>query len=517
VSEGSGQRSFLRPGSLLWFAWHELRLSLRELVKPGRGLQIFLIAVGVVVFLHVIAHFFVDNLPEIVLFRHDRPRPAAIILSIMLLSLFMMLVAQAMEAVTRAFYTRGDLELILSSPASSARVFAVRMVATTIASLALVATLILPLIHMLAIDHTIGWLGGYGVLISFSALAQAIALAITATLFDLIGPRRTRLLAQVVGALLGAGVVIGLQVPNILSSGEYNRVSHFSDPLFIAAVPGSDSLLWWPARAMMGDAVPLMALLAIGLGIFGLTVAVYAPSFAARVVTAAGVSERRLQRRTGRRFNAFHSPAAALRAKELRLIARDPWLLSQSLMQVLYLIPPALLLWKNFGHEAGALAILVPIIVMTAAQLAGGLAWLAISAEDAPDLIATAPIPPRLALRAKIEAVVLGAAIVTGPFLLVLGVVQPMLAVVGTGFGLMAVTTSTLIQYRFRTQSRRNQFRRRQRSSQIATFAETLAAISWAGASGLAAVGSAMLLMPLVAAIVITLLCLPGLRLRDSG
>jgi ABC-2 type transport system permease protein len=154
---------------------------------------------------------------------------------------------------------------------------------------------------------------------------------------------------------------------------------------------------------------------------------------------------------------------------------------------------------------------------MTAAQLAGGLAWLAISAEDAPDLIATAPIPPRLALRAKIEAVVLGAAIVTGPFLLVLGVVQPMLAVVGTGFGLMAVTTSTLIQYRFRTQSRRNQFRRRQRSSQIATFAETLAAISWAGASGLAAVGSAMLLMPLVAAIVITLLCLPGLRLRDSG
>lgn len=517
MSERGAQRSFARPGSLVWFAWHELRLSLRELVKPGHGLRILLIAIGVVVFLHVVAHLFVDNLPDIVLFRRDRPRPAAIILSIMLLSLFMMLIAQAMEAVTRTFYTRGDLELILSSPASSARVFAVRMVATTIASLTLVATLIVPLINMLAIDHAIGWLGGYGVLISFAALAQAIALAITATLFDIIGPRRTRLLAQVVGALLGAGVVIGLQVPNIMTSGAYYRFSQMSDVALIASAPGRDSLLWWPARAMMGDFLPLTALLAIGLGIFGLTVAVYAPSFAARVVTAAGVSERKSQHRSGRRFNAFRSPAAALRAKELRLLARDPWLLSQSLMQVLYLIPPALLLWKNFGQEAGALAILVPIIVMTAAQLAGGLAWLAISAEDAPDLIATAPIPPRLALRAKIEAVVLGAAIITGPFLLLLGVVQPILAAIGIGFGLMAVTTSTLIQYRFRSPSRRSQFRRRQRSSQIATFAETLAAISWAGASGLAAVGSPMLLMPLVAAILITLACLPGLRLRDSG
>lgn len=509
--------SFARPGSLLWFALHELRLSIREWVKPGRGFLIFGVAVGILVLLHAVSHVFVNNLPDIILFRRNQPRPAAIILSIMLLSLFMMLVAQAMEAVTRVFYTRGDLELILSSPASSIRVFAVRMVATTTASLALVATLIVPLINMLAIDHAIGWLGGYGVLISFAALAQALALTITATLFDLIGPRRTRLLAQVVGALLGAGVVIGLQVPNILSSGEYNHFSNFSDPLLIAAAPGRNSVVWWPARAMMGELLPLLTLVATGLGIFALTVAAYAPSFASRVVIAAGLAERRAQRSGSQRFRGFRSPAAALRAKELRLIARDPWLLSQSLMQVLYLIPPALLLWKNFGHEAGALAILVPIIVMTAAQLAGGLAWLAISAEDAPDLIATAPIPPRLAIRAKIEAVLLGAAIVAGPFLLIIGIVQPMLAAIGAGFGFMAVITSTLIQYRFRSPSRRSQFRRRQRSSQIATFAETLAAISWAGASGLAAAGSPMVLIPLIAAGIITLACLPGLRLRDSG
>ena len=61
-------------------------------------------------------------------------------------------------------------------------------------------------------------------------------------------------------------------------------------------------------------------------------------------------------------------------------------------MQMLYLLPPALLLWRNFGDDAGALVVLVPVLVMAAGQLAGGLAWLAISGEDAPDLVATAPV-----------------------------------------------------------------------------------------------------------------------------
>ena len=43
---------------------------------------------------------------------------------------------------------------------------------------------------------------------------------------------------------------------------------------------------------------------------------------------------------------------------------------------------------------------------MAAGQLAGGLAWLSISGEDAPDLVATAPIAARRMLWAKIEAVI---------------------------------------------------------------------------------------------------------------
>src|ERR671931_212086 len=101
-----------------------------------------------------------------------------------------------------------------------------------------------------------------------------------------------------------------------------------------------------------------------------------------------------------------------LRRKEWTLLKRDPWLLSQTLMQVLYLLPPALLLWRSFGEGDGALVLLVPVLVMAAGQLAGGLAWLAISGEDAPDLVATAPVPPRQIVQAKVEAVIGGIALV---------------------------------------------------------------------------------------------------------
>ena len=39
------------------------------------------------------------------------------------------MLSQALESVTRAFYARSDLDLILSSPASARKIFAVRIAA----------------------------------------------------------------------------------------------------------------------------------------------------------------------------------------------------------------------------------------------------------------------------------------------------------------------------------------------------------------------------------------------------
>jgi ABC-2 type transport system permease protein len=66
---------------------------------------------------------------------------------------------------------------------------------------------------------------------------------------------------------------------------------------------------------------------------------------------------------------------------------------------------------------------------------------------------------------------------------------------------LTAAAAATLIQICFRTQARRSQFRRRQTSSRIATFAEAFSSIAWAATSALAAAGTWMALGPALIAV----------------
>src|SRR5262249_45065512 len=153
------------------------------------------------------------------------------------------------------------------------------------------------------------------------------------------------------------------------------------------------------------------AVLAASIILLAAAILFFASRFAHHATAAAGISGAGTRRRRSLTSFRSASPTGTLRRKEWALLRRDPWLLSQTLMQVLYLLPPALLLWRNFSGGAGTLVLLSPVLIMAAGQLAGGLAWLAISGEDAPDLIATAPVSARRVLQAKIEAVIGGIAL----------------------------------------------------------------------------------------------------------
>jgi ABC-2 type transport system permease protein len=140
-------------------------------------------------------------------------------------------------------------------------------------------------------------------------------------------------------------------------------------------------------------------------------------------------------------------------------------------------------------------------VVMAAGQLAGGLAWLSISGEDAPDLVATAPVTARRIIWAKVEAVIGSTAFVFAPLVAALAFASLAAAIVcGVGV-LIAAASATHIQLCFRVQAKRSQFRRRQTSSRVATFAEAFSSIGWAGASALVASGSWLALFPALIAL----------------
>jgi ABC-2 type transport system permease protein len=175
-----------------------------------------------------------------------------------------------------------------------------------------------------------------------------------------------------------------------------------------------------------------------------------------------------------------------LRWKEFVLLRRDPWLVSQTLMQLLYLVPPALMLWRSFADSSAAIVLITPVIVMAAGQLAGGLAWLTISGEDAADLVATAPLPPSRVTRAKIEVVLISIGVIFAPLIVALIFASPVQAAVTASGVIIAAASATAIQLWFRVQARRSQFRRRQTSSRLATFAEAFSSIGWAATAALA-------------------------------
>jgi ABC-2 type transport system permease protein len=69
------------------------------------------------------------------------------------------------------------------------------------------------------------------------------------------------------------------------------------------------------------------------------------------------------------------------------------------------------------------------------------------------------------------------------------------------GLGILsAAAAATMIQLCVRVQARRSQFRRRQTSSRIATFAEAFSSISWASTTALAAAETWAALGPAVIA-----------------
>jgi len=481
-----------RSFGIAWFGRHELRLFWRDWVsmmtagKRGREPILAAVAVAFAVLIHMLAYYLVAPYAEAGIVPD--PETLLMLTGGGFLACSLML-SQAMESVTRAFYARSDLDLILSSPASARRVFAVRMIAIALATTLLTTVLAGPFINVLAFYDGPRWLAGYGVLLAMGALATAFAIAVTIVMFRSLGPKRTRFISQVVSAVVGAGFVIGAQVAAILSTGKFSRLEIFRSEDIVAAAPGPASLLWWPARAAMGEGVMLAVLLAFGLGLLAAVIAVFSANFGDHVVAASGEAYESTRQRGRERFRPA-SVKRVLRRKEWVLLRRDPWLMSQTLMQILYLAPPALLLWRNFGDDLGGLLILVPVIVMASGQLAGGLAWLAVSGEDAPDLVASAPVPERAVLTAKIEAVIVAVAVVIAPLVLALAFAAPRIAAVAALGVAVSAASGTMIQIWFRSQAKRSTFHRRQTSSRIATVAEALSSILWAGTAALLAAGS---------------------------
>ena len=399
-----------------------------------------------------------------------------ITLTINLVFLFVLMVSAALDSAAYALYARGDYDLMFSAPLPPQTVLLVRALNVfgfTLAKTGLYGT---PILILLAIQQDPRWLVGLPLILALALGATAIAIGLAMGMVRLIGIRNTRFAAQVTAALAGLLVLVMVQWDTIFGPGP-------KDALVADYVANPESLTWQvamlPARAVMGDLLALSAVIIAAALLAVLMFVGLAESFVRNTVLAAGSAAAAPPRARRSRASFGSSPMAVLMLKERRIILRDPWLLSQILMQCIFLIPVAAVTVYRVASGADDASALVPVLIVLSGQIAGGLTWIAMSADDAAELTLTAPLDPRLRRRARFGAVSWLAILFAAPPLMLVLMVDPWAGLVGLLGVACAIACGILVntwhQPRLATTG---MIRRRMKSPISVTLMELLALVT---------------------------------------
>ncbi len=487
-------------GSLPWLVRHELRLWIRDGSRAGRIGR----AIAVVVLMLLPAGFgfslalTLRNVPDVPVAAIGPVAAASYALVLLMLS-------GACIYVLRSFHDRGDLDLLLAAPIPPARVLAAKAFAIHAAVALPLLFITTPFLLASALLGHPGWLGGIAMIVVIAIIATSLAFIVAGGLFRRLGRRRGRITIQVGGGVFAGGVAVLAQTPNFAPD-VFGRIK---DIVSRTPPPPLD----WPARATFGEPLPLLVMLALAAACaFGsarlaarnlieasaLDAATAAnPLDAATTATAEAGAVRAGRNTAIQRFRP--GLARILLVKEFRLLWRDPELLSSLALQLAYMIPAFGLIFGGGGVSPSRLA---AACVLFTGLLASSLGWLTVCGEDAPDLIAAAPVEPRLVARMKMLAACLPPlAIVSVPVLVTLS--QDMRAgAIALLLCLVAAVSAVIQQSWAGRPQRRKAFRFRRKGSLLLAVSEYVMAGSWAGTATLLTRGSLWALAPALLALV---------------
>ena len=481
------------------FVRHDLRLSARALASMFGALsprRLGALIVLVFLALHVAAYPIVGWLIGVEDGPEGPARATAILASGVAL-VIPWIIGQSIADFARTLFGRSDLELILASPVDAHALLAARALSISVGSVASVGLILAPLADVAALRGHPHWLALYPALFAAGLAGTGFAIILSMGLFLAAGPRRARLFCQIAATAVGASAVLGAQVVAMLPEGMRTAILAALAPP-ANAVGAAQGPLWAPVRAAGGDPQAILIWTAFGAAVFALACALVGERFARAAIASAGAPTQAGAAARGQaRFGV--SASAALRIKERRVVWRDPWLMSQLLLQAAYTTPLAVILWRGGGPTGTVGVAFTPALVVIAAQLAGALSWIALSAEDAPDFLTTAPLSRAVIERAKIAAIGQPIALILSLPLAALAFASLWAGFCALLFGAGAIASSALVNLWRQAPSRRGLVLRRHSQSKLVGMMEHLVSILWAVATAAAVIGSWATLVPLAA------------------
>jgi len=487
------------PQTLPWLLGHELRLTWRRLLNQrGAGWR-----APVLIGLFALAALVLGGPLGVMLREATLPmnRAAIFTADAACAIFFIWMLSQALAAAIEAFFTRGDLDLLFSSPLDPGKVMVVRCLAIAAQVVAGLAIFISPLLIPVALVGHPAWLMLYPILAAIGLAATAAGLVLAGLLFRLLGPRRARIAAQLMAVALGGGFFIAGQLPNLFG---LTRLKAWM--LGAGGKPDSgrlgQSVLAWPIRAFQGDVLVVALMLAVGALIFAGVTLFIGRRFAADAAAAASVTSAPTRKRGAAGSPFVGGVVAVTIRKELRLLARDITLVAAVLFRLVYLLPVAFVLVRNAGrHVATLMPVGVGGVTFMVGQTVLTLATIMIAGEEAPDLLLSSPASIQTLRRAKMAASVMPVSVIMAVPFTILMVLEPLYAVAAIlGCGANA-GANVLIAARLQKPAPRASFRRRGGGASLtAAMVSLLIGGLISAAAGMAAAASVFALAPLILA-----------------
>lgn len=475
----------MRAGSLPWLIRHDLRVEWRELSaqwSTSLAVALGLAALIVLTFLWLLALNLFGPL-----FEAPFPAELNILTGVLVLGVLPIAVMLGINQSIKAVFERNDLDLLLASPLPTRTVFAGRLLGVAGYIFAALGIFLLPLAVAALITGVPRLLGIVPVLIVLALTGAALGMLLTLLLVRLIGARRARTVGQVVGALSGALVVLATQLPLLTGEGQitnenFVRIVALFQP---GGVLAGDSPVWWPGRTLLLDPLPTVVTLAAA-GLLMLLAVVSLHRWfllgAGSPVTTSG--RRRPATEQSLRFGRSRSLWRTMLAKEWRLLIRDPYLTSQTLLQVVYMIPLGVVLFYN-RDPSGVLPLgpaLAAAVTVLTGTLAASLCRIVMSGEEAMDLLVGSPVSAVQIRQAKRMAALVPVWVLAAPLVIGLLLFEPLagavasVAVAVTGLSAAFVRLNNPVRA-----GRQDLFRRQGQGDQLLNFIDGFVPLAWAG------------------------------------
>jgi ABC-2 type transport system permease protein len=503
------------PGSILWLARHQIRLSWR-LGRLGKKIPSWLKPVFTILFVaflsftmgYGIAKAFEAAAGD---YKQISSLAGAIVLTLMISGISMNLMGSFMTITEK-----GDLDLLLSSPIPPHRFVAARLISSAWRGFCIYAGFATIFFGASIVMISPMFASIYVVVAGFAILDAALTYMIARQALLWFGLRNGRRAIITLGAV---GVLVGLfGYQMVSSSGSLGQLAAKEDDPNASLVLLHDwvvaltSNLSWLGGTILGDWLGALVFPVAGAVVSAAVLHFAGKRYDQDVAFLNGQNDHAPHKARKPHARQFRRPALVMVFhKEWLSLTRDPLFVSQLIVPLFTMVPFLGFVWNAMANpeEQSEMApvmgaVFAAITVFNVTMLTSSLAWLTASVEEARDLLQASPLDPKIILQGTVLAAS-GPAIIE--LLLVAALVAwawPVAALTILVMGTATCAGACVIEFSRPRPTKRPKMTQRPDRSLVTVLFGLGLGILWACAAGLAAANILWWLLPAALAITIS-------------